>query len=135
MSFINNPKTSRPIKVGGRTYNKLISEGVIKMNDSIKKDEKVLFTLEEDQTKQHLNVAKEVLRENYKDDEYTVSKGKGKYKNSIVKTRKRINREDYIDKLTKVIYNIVNEDDEFIDELREYDKDELKNYITDLIIG
>ena len=59
--YITNPITKRPVKIGSRKYNKLISDGIL----GIKKEnenERVLFTIEKDDNRSVENIKEELYK-------------------------------------------------------------------------
>ena len=76
--IVINPKTSRPIKVGGSVWRKLVKEGLVSGHYQ---DPKVLgeYTTEND-----WKIKQKILKQQLP-EEYVPSRGKGKYKGKIVK--------------------------------------------------
>ena len=76
--IVINPKTSRPIKVGGSVWRKLVKEGLLSGHY---KDPKVLgeYTTDND-----WKIKQKILKQQLP-EEYVPSRGKGKYKGKIVK--------------------------------------------------
>ncbi len=134
-NYIINPKTNNPIKIGGRIYNKLINDGVFAIKED-NKSKKVLFRIEKDNTRKVEDIKKELTEsEDFNNDDFTIVKGKGILQDNLVKQRKRLNRIDFVNQLTNVLFNILQEDDDLIEHLRGMKIDELKEEITNIIIG
>ena len=76
--IVINPKTSRPIKVGGSVWRKLVKEGLVSGHYQ---DPKVLgeYTTDND-----WKIKQKILKQQLP-EEYVPSRGKGKYKGKIVK--------------------------------------------------
>ena len=76
--IVINPKTSRPIKVGGSVWRKLVKEGLLSGHYQ---DPKVLgeYTTDND-----WKIKQKILKQQLP-EEYVPSRGKGKYKGKIVK--------------------------------------------------
>lgn len=76
--IVINPKTARPIKVGGSVWRKLVKEGLLSGHYQ---DPKVLgeYTTEND-----WKIKQKILKKQLP-EEYVPSRGKGKYKGKIVK--------------------------------------------------
>ena len=97
-SIVLNPKTSRPVKVGGATWRKLVKEGLLNGNyqdskhlEEIKSPEKA-----EEQIKtlnETLPVGVQAVR------------GRGKYKGKLVKRNKQLNSEEVAKMLSKIVNN------------------------------
>lgn len=131
--FILNPKTNRMIKIGSRVYNKLVTEGVLKINNEIKKDNNILFELEEikyDENKEEIfKNKKEELKKEYNNNEIVEKDEK------LIKRNKKLNRVDFIEQLTSIIYKVLNLEDEIKNYLKSLTIGELKNEINELIIN
>lgn len=81
--LIINPKTQRPIKIGGRIYTKLVREGILQKEEY--KDDNELYTLQEgDDVKEKIEEINKTLPRNVQS-----VRGRGKYKNKIVKRHKQ----------------------------------------------
>ena len=76
--IVINPKTSRPVKVGGSVWRKLVKEGVLSGHYQ---DPKVL---DEYTTENDWKIKQKILKQQLP-DEYVPSRGKGMYKGKIVK--------------------------------------------------
>ena len=76
--IVINPKTSRPIKVGGSVWRKLVKEGLLSGHYQ---DPKILGTYSSDND---WKIKQKILKQQLP-EEYVPSRGKGKYKNKIVK--------------------------------------------------
>ena len=130
--YILNPNTHRKCKIGGRVYNKLIHDNILKIDKNTNK--KVLFILENEND--DINTAKKIIKENFTEKQYTVQKGRKDsiYKNTIVKKRKIMGKKDFIDNLSLIIYKIINEDEIFLDNLRSLEFNELKKTISIMLL-
>ena len=83
---IINPKTQRPVKVGSRTWLKLVREGIVEGKYS---DPKEIYTLQDgDDEDELINKFNQSLPPN----QHAV-RGRGKYANKIVKRHKQPNTE------------------------------------------
>ena len=78
--IIINPLTSRPVKVGGTVWRKLVKQGLV---HGAYKDPKVLG---EYSTTKDWKVKQKILKHQM-DDEFVPSRGRGKYNGKIVKKR------------------------------------------------
>ena len=79
--WIVNPETNRMVKVGSQTYRKLVNQGVLK-NSTL--DSRVLASYDETDDVDEL---KRQLSHNLGENEI-ISKGKGRYKNKLIKSYK-----------------------------------------------
>lgn len=96
MSFENhmiNPLTNKPIKIGGRIYMNLIRDGIIK--NQTYKDPKILDTINDDDKEEDIIIKKKKIKENLNINEDVV-KGRGKYKNKLVKKHRQPKTSDVI---------------------------------------
>ena len=131
--YILNPKTNRMIKIGSRVYNKLITEGILKLDDKLKRDDNILFKLEdifdEENKEEIFKNKKDELKNEYKQHEIV------EMDNKLIKRNKKLNRTDFVDQLSNFIYKIINEEQEFIDYLKGLTLDELKKDINESVIN
>ena len=92
--YVVNPNTKRPIKRGGRVHLKLIKEGLLENNYE---DPNVLYEIEEND-----NIPDKIqeINEELPDDVQPV-RGRGKYKNKLVKRLKSPSVKNTIEKTSK----------------------------------
>ena len=125
--LVINPNTQRPIKVGGRIWNKLVKEGIM---DGDYIDDNELTTYNEDDDE------KELIKEfnNKLPPNIQAVRGRGKYKNKLVKRYKQPNIQDmskYTSKIAvqklknKETYEKLYESDDFENDLNELIMEEL----------
>ena len=114
-----NPETSRPVKVGSRTWLKLVKRGVI---EGAYKDPKDLYTIKDTDDAKSMNEMKIKLNEDLPEHEHVVH-GRGKYKNKLVKRSKPLTRKT-VEEYTKKQMNKISKPVEINDEPH-YDYDEL----------
>tara|TARA_R110000850_G_scaffold248515_2_gene373443 strand:- start:163 stop:666 length:504 start_codon:yes stop_codon:yes gene_type:complete len=89
--FVINPKTGRPVKVGNRTYRKLVNEGLVEVvKPNPKYDKKIVNQIDDmnDYTEEELETKIEYMNEEIPDN-LQIVKGRGKYKNSFVTKHKQ----------------------------------------------
>jgi hypothetical protein len=98
--FVVNPNTSRPVKVGSRTWKNLVKEGLISGAYS---DPKELAIIDENVNDQIEEVNKTLPRGQQ------AVRGRGKYKGKIVSRSKRADSEDIIKHTAKMASRIVND--------------------------
>ena len=113
--IVINPKTSRPIKVGGSVWRKLVKEGLLSGHYQ---DPKVLgeFTTEND-----WKIKQKILKQQLP-DEYVPSRGKGRYKGKIVKRANPY--ESLSNKATRGAKSLAQQYDDF-------DEDELRKMLME----
>lgn len=133
--YIINPKTNRPIKRGSRMYNKLIATGIL----GIKKEnenKKVLFTIQKEDGRSIEDIKEELYKRADVDPLiHSIKKGKSNslYKDKLIKTQKRPNRADFVDQLAHVLFKVLREDDDFMNDMRGMNMSELREEITDIL--
>jgi len=96
MSFdqhIINPRTNKPVKIGGRVYMNLIRDGILKNQNY--KDPKILYDIDEKDEEQDIIIKKKKIKEKLNINEDVV-KGRGKYKGKLIKKHKQPNTQDVI---------------------------------------
>ena len=134
--YIKNPQTNRLILVGGRLWKKLMSENVFNKNDKILY-EIIDDDLDDDIKNEKLKTAKEIINNTNIDKKTQAVKGRGRYKNCIVK-KKRKDTEIIVDKenikllkIQKLVKNILDIDNSDLDddELDELIYNKIKNDI------
>jgi hypothetical protein len=101
-NIIINPKTNRPIKIGGRVYNKLIRDGTLRLNNN---SSKVIFKFDNSYTDDQLENIKNTLQ-HQNDDDYNIVKGRGIYENTLVKSHSKLKPNDVIPICAKIISHI-----------------------------
>ncbi len=111
--YITNPKTNRPVKVGGRMWDKLVNEGIV--GDYVDPNE--LATIEEDSEEEAVEKKINELNETLPIGVQAV-RGRGKHTGKIVKRRKQPTTKDVIEHTTEVALKVVNEN---LDRLNECD--------------
>lgn len=124
--IIINPKTSRPVKVGSRTWLMLVKEGLLQGH--YKDDKKIVEQPNNfDETEEVIYKANKILKKEGKQ----AVRGRGIYKGSIVSRSLKPNTEEVQKHTTKcasrVIKNLKDKDFE------EYDEDELEKELERLI--
>lgn len=84
--IVINPKTSRPVKVGSRTWLQLVKEGIF---EGTYEDPNSLYDYQSGEDDEMLNLKKSRLNKTLPNNKHVV-KGRGKYKNKLVVRNKRI---------------------------------------------
>jgi hypothetical protein len=124
--YVINPKTNRPVKIGGRSWMKAIKDGFITAGCSTPDDDNVLYDIQEDD-----NI--EELRHEFNEklgDNIEVARGRGRYKNKLVKRKKKISTAQMKEYATNTAIQAVKEN---MDELQGYDDDELERELERII--
>jgi len=80
---IINPKTQRPVKIGSRTWRKLVSDGIVE-NQKVNEPCELYELSEEDNVEQKINE----LNKSLPITEQAV-RGRGRFRNKVVKRRKQ----------------------------------------------
>ena len=112
--IIINPNTSRPIKVGGRSWLKLVKEGIIEGRYS---DPKELGQIEE-----NIDIAEQIRQANEGLPQGVQAvRGRGRYKGKIVKRKQHPKTEDVARHTARLASRKVSEN---IDNLAEYETNE-----------
>lgn len=88
--IVINPNTQRPVKVGSRTWLKLVKEGIF---EGVYDDPNELYTYEENED---VEEKRRELNKTLPRNKQAV-KGRGKYKNKLVIRNKRLNPKDVAD--------------------------------------
>jgi len=129
MSIIN-PKTNRPIKIGGRIWLRLVNEGVIP--ESSYEDPKTLYTLQEDDDEESKI---QEINETLPSTQQAV-RGRGKYNGKLVVRNKQPSTFDTARTSIRAtakkvrdpeIYDKLQESDDFEEELERMIMEELAN--------
>ena len=103
--IVMNPRTQRPIKVGSRIWLKLVKDGIISGEYS---DENVMGEYSQEESKQQLQ--KRIKDLNKKQNMGThVVKGRGIYKNKLVKRNKQLSTQDISKKTSKIASKMIND--------------------------
>lgn len=114
--YITNPKTNRPVKVGGRMWDKLVNEGILS-GDYV--DPTELATIEEEE-----EVEKKIseLNETLPIGVHAV-RGRGKHSGKIVKRKKQPTTADVIEHTKEVALKVVNENLDHLNECDDLDEE------------
>jgi len=88
-----NPRTNRAVRVGSPTWVTLVKEGVIEDTRLTEKNDKVLYSIEEDDTDATVKSKIDEINEQLPLNTQAV-RGRGKYAGKIVKRSKPINTEE-----------------------------------------
>lgn len=124
--IVINPNTQRPVKVGSRTWLKLVKKGIFEGRYT---DPKELAPIRENNVDEQINELNQDLPDNVQ-----AVRGRGRYKNKIVKRSKRPATEDVRNYTTDVAKKVVNDN---IDLLADCDnlEEELERLILQEMAG
>jgi len=123
-NYIKNPNTGRPLKIGGKVYNKLVKDGLIeKLKDDNELDE---LPENEEEQQQRIKELNEELP-----NEIQAVKGRGKYKNKIVKRSKALPSETNARASAKVACDVIKEN---INLIAETDDGDIEDLLEQLIL-
>jgi len=130
-TIIINPKTSRPVRVGGKTWLKLVKEGIV---SGLYSDDKELGTLPEmlgdEEVEEEIKKANEGLPRHQQ-----AVRGRGRYKGKIVKRNRRLQPQEIVQASTKVVSNNIEALAEIADNEDEDIEAMLQKMILDEMIG
>lgn len=107
--IVINPKTQRPVKVGGRTWRLLVKEGLF---EGSYKDPRTLYEI---QPEEKVDEKIEELNQTLPPTQQAV-RGRGKYKNKIVKRNKQAGMEDVIKYTTKTAVKAIKNTPDIVEE-------------------
>ena len=121
---IINPKTQRPIRVGGRSWLKLVREGLL---EGVYKDPKELYEVQEnDDVEEKIQEINKTLPEDVQG-----VRGRGKYKDKIVKRNKPPNTERTVRSTARRASKVISRNLETLNP----DEDDLEKQIENMILG
>ena len=125
--FVNNPKTQRPIKVGGRVYHELVHAGLL-LDEY--RDPKVLY-----EVKEHEQVSEKIkaIDRELAPTEQAV-RGRGKYKDKLVVRKKQPSLIDMAKITSKKALDVIT-DEEKVQRLNEIDEDDWENQLHNMIVS
>lgn len=124
--IIINPKTSRPVKVGSRTWLNLVKEGLV---DGHYKDSKQLGVIDEKYTTEEVEEKIREVNKRLPPNRQAV-RGRGKYKGKLVSRKKQLNTVDTAKAVARSASRAVNNN---LDELIE-SGDDFQNALEQLIL-
>lgn len=110
--YITNPQTNRLIKVGGKLFNKLMKDKMLKCDV---KDDRVLYEIADEDTAEDIIAKKMELNEELGSDECSMV-GRGLYKNKIVRRRKNPDCTTISKFASKIAKDVIVNNREIIDE-------------------
>jgi hypothetical protein len=103
--IIINPNTQRPVKVGSRTWLKMVKDGLIEGRYS---DPNELYTIDEKQDEDEVESKIKELNKTLPYDQHSV-RGRGKYKDKLVKRNKQPNPQELTQHTAKTASRIVSQ--------------------------
>lgn len=107
--IVINPKTQRPVKVGSRVWRTLVKEGLF---EGSYKDPRTLYEVQPDEK---VDEKIEELNQILPPTQQAV-RGRGKYKNKIVKRNKQAGMEDVIKYTTKTAVKAIKNTPDIVEE-------------------
>lgn len=119
MSTVINPITKRPIKVGGRVWNKLVADGLFQEDD----DPKIVGEIDQDMDEDGLDQEINEVNKTLPITQHAV-RGRGKYKGKIVTRDKQPSIEEITQYTAKKGAGVVKEKLSELNELAEDDMEE-----------
>jgi len=133
MSYIINPLTNRPIKKGGKTYYRLLEDGILPQDEKDEKPiDKNIICMIKDMEKKDVDKIRKEYNDN--NEKYFASVGRGKYSEYLIRRAKKTTKDEFILTLAKKVkeaFLAKLEGDESDDEM---DEEGISQLIHDLII-
>ena len=125
--LIINPNTSRPIRIGSRTWINLVKKGVLNSNFY---DNNIIEEQYEEIPEEQLELKIKQINEKLPIGTQAV-RGRGKYANKLVKRNKPLSQEEITKSTVKIATRAVVDN---IDELDEVDYDNMEKRLEQLIM-
>ena len=131
--FVINPNTSRPVKIGSKTWTKLVKDGLIKGADAVDAIAQDHIVGDIDDTSLEDEVQEKItdLNKEMPVDQQVV-KGRGKYKNKLVKRKKaQVNIKEISEQVATAASVAISNN---IDQLADVDPDDIEGLLKSLIM-
>jgi hypothetical protein len=130
--FVINPNTSRPVKIGSKTWTKLVKDGLIKGSDAVDEIAQDHIVAEiEDVPEDEIQEKITDLNKEMSVDQQIV-KGRGKFKGKLVKRKKaQVNIKEISEQVASAASVAISNN---IDQLAETDVDDLDDLLKSLIM-
>jgi hypothetical protein len=128
--IIINPKTQRPVKVGSRTWLKLVKEGLVEGRYS---DPNELYEVKQPNQAEVVEQKIEELNQTLPSNQQAV-RGRGRYKNKIVKRHKQPSTREITEHTAKTAARTVSQNIESLSECEDLEA-QLENLIMNEILG
>lgn len=126
--IVINPKTQRPVKVGSRVWRSLVKEGLF---EGSYKDPRTLYEVQPDEKiEEKIQELNQTLPPNQQ-----AVRGRGKYKNKIVRRNKQAGMEDVIKYTTKTAVKAIKNTPDIVEEEEEDMETLLENLILKELMG
>lgn len=126
--IVINPKTQRPVKVGSRVWRSLVKEGLF---EGSYKDPRTLYEVQPDEKiEEKIQELNQTLPPNQQ-----AVRGRGKYKNKIVRRNKQAGMEDVIKYTTKSAVKAIKNTPDIVEEEEEDMETLLENLILKELMG
>lgn len=130
--FVINPNTSRPVKIGSKTWTKLVKDGLIDGADAVDKiaQEQIVGEIDDELEDEIQEKITDLNKEMPVDQQ--VVKGRGKYKNKLVKRKKaQVNIKEISEQVATAASVAISNN---IDELADVDPDDIEGLLKSLIM-
>jgi hypothetical protein len=130
--FVINPNTSRPVKIGSKTWTKLVKDGLIEGADAVDNiaQEQIVGEIDDELEDEVQEKITDLNKEMPVDQQ--VVKGRGKYKGKLVKRKKaQVNIKEISEQVASAASVAISNN---IDQLAETDVDELDDLLKSLIM-
>lgn len=130
--FVINPNTSRPVKIGSKTWTKLVKDGLITGTNAVDTiaEDHIVGEIE-DELEDELQEKITDLNKEMPVDQQVV-KGRGKYKNKLVKRKKaQVNIKEISEQVATAASVAISNN---IDQLADVDPDDIEGLLKSLIM-
>jgi len=130
--FVINPNTSRPVKIGSKTWTKLVADGLIKGVDAVDTiaEDHIVGEIDDELEDEVQEKITDLNKEMPVDQQ--VVKGRGKYKNKLVKRKKaQVNIKEISEQVASAASVAISNN---IDQLAEIDPDDIEGLLKSLIM-
>ena len=130
--FVINPQTSRPVKIGSKTWTKLVKDGLITGTNAVDTiaEDHIVGDIEDECPDEIQEKITDLNKEMPVDQQ--VVKGRGKYKNKLVKRKKaQVNIREISEQVATAASVAISNN---IDQLADVDPDDIEGLLKSLIM-
>lgn len=130
--FVINPNTSRPVKIGSKTWTKLVKDGLITGTNAVDKiaEDHIVGDIDDELEDEVQEKITDLNKEMPVDQQ--VVKGRGKYKNKLVKRKKaQVNIKEISEQVATAASVAISNN---IDELADVEPDDIEGLLKSLIM-
>lgn len=130
--FVINPNTSRPVKIGSKTWTKLVADGLITGSEAVDTiaEDHIVAEIEDECPDEIQEKITDLNKEMPVDQQ--IVKGRGKYKGKLVKRKKaQVNIKEISEQVASAASVAISNN---IDQLADVDVDDLDDLLKSLIM-